>query len=113
MFDESKIAESKYIDGEDWDIDWDTYNSGKGLTESQATIKKKYYAEKGYKCRAIKNDGRYMFYIVHKAMPEIWQKTRDFIDGRRKTLPSDESIMKKYEKPNKSSTAKRSSTTKR
>jgi hypothetical protein len=115
MFDESKLEESKLFSGgvDYFDIDWDTYNGGKGLTESQATAKKQYYAEEGYKCRSIKSEGRYMFYIYHKATPEIWEKTRDFLDGRRKTRPNDTAIMNKYKKQKKSSEVKRSSQQKR
>jgi hypothetical protein len=114
MFDENKLPESKYIDGQDYDIDWDTYNGGKGLTPSQAELKRGYYSAKGYWCRTIKSEGRFMFYILAKDTPELWQKTRDYLDGKRKNPPNvSAEPAKKYRKPSTSSTKKRSSATKR
>lgn len=111
MFDENKLPESKNIDGRIYDIDWDTYNGGKGLTPSQAEAKKQSYAEKGYWCRAIKNDGRFMFYILGKDAEYEWTKVRDYLDGKTKNPPKISAEPSK--KFRKSSTVKRSSAKKR
>jgi hypothetical protein len=111
MFDANKLPESKYINGWDYDLDWDTYNDGKGLTESQAIAKKEYYAGKGYWCRAIKSNGRFMFYILAKDVPDQFQALHDYQTGKRKTLPKLSSEpTKKYRKPSTSKTGRSSAT---
>jgi hypothetical protein len=66
MFEENKLPDTKFFGGEEYDIDWDTFSGGNGLTVSQAQKKKEYYATKGYKCRAVKDasTGRVVFYVL-------------------------------------------------
>lgn len=71
MFAEEELydKESRYFGVELFDLDWDTFNHGNGLTKSQAEKKKAYYKKKGYLCRAVQDKaktGRYVMYIRDK-----------------------------------------------